>query len=141
VSIAADSRSVTEPKEWQMNLPHHQQGLGFAGWMLLILVFGFALSVAMKLVPLYMDNSTIVGVLEGVGEEEGMAAKRAQDIEKIVQARFHVNNIRDFDYAKNINVVRDNRGAKIVLDYEVRMPMVANLDLVASFNKTVDLRD
>jgi hypothetical protein len=38
-------------------------------------------------------------------------------------------------------VVRDNRGAKIVLDYEVRMPMVANLDLVASFNKTVDLRD
>lgn len=73
-----------------MNLPHHQQGLGFAGWMLLILVFGFALSVAMKLVPLYMDNSTIVGVLEGVGEEEGMAAKRAQDIEKIEIGRAHV---------------------------------------------------
>jgi hypothetical protein len=124
-----------------MNLPYHQQGLGFTGWLLMILVFGFALTVGMKVAPLYMDNTTIVGIIEGVGAEEGMSAKRPSEIEKIIKARFHINNIRDFDYANNINVVRDNRGARIVLDYEIRMPMVANLDMVASFNKTVELRD
>ena len=124
-----------------MNLPLQQLGLGAIGWLILIMAFGGLLTIGLKVAPIYADNITIVRVLEGVAAEAGMANKSASELDKIIKARLNVNNIRDFNYAKSLLILRDNRGVRIVLDYEVRVSLVYNLDLIASFNKTVTLRD
>jgi len=92
-------------------------------------------------VPVYTDNATIERILDGLAAEPEMGSKSTGAIDKIIKARFHVNNIRDFDYSKNLTIVRNNDGARIILDYEVRVPLVYNLDLIASFNKTVALQN
>jgi hypothetical protein len=124
-----------------MGLPQHQRGLGAIGWLVLVFVFGSLLTLGLKVVPVYTDNATIERILDGLAAEPEMGSKSTGAIDKIIKARFHVNNIRDFDYSKNLTIVRDNDGARIILDYEVRVPLVYNLDLIASFNKTVALQN
>ena len=124
-----------------MGLPQHQRGLGAIGWLVLVFVFGSLLTLGLKVVPVYPDNATIERILDGLAAEPEMGSKSTGAIDKIIKARFHVNNIRDFDYSKNLTIVRDNDGARIILDYEVRVPLVYNLDLIASFNKTVALQN
>jgi len=124
-----------------MNLPRYQQGLGAIGWLILVFVFGGLLTFGLKVAPIYADNATIEKILDGVAAEPGVGSKDTGEIDRIIKARFHVNNIRDFDYSKNLTIVRDNAGARLVLSYEVRVPLVYNLDLIASFNKTVALQD
>ena len=124
-----------------MGLPQHQRGLGAIGWLVLVFVFGSLLTLGLKVVPVYTDNATIERILDGLAAEPEMGSKSTDAIDKIIKARFHVNNIRDFDYSKNLTIVRDNDGARIILDYEVRVPLVYNLDLIASFNKTVALQN
>ena len=124
-----------------MGLPQHQRGLGAIGWLVLVFVFGSLLTLGLKVVPVYTDNATIERILDGLAAEPEMGSKSTGAIDKIIKARFHVNNIRDFDYSKTLTIVRDNDGARIILDYEVRVPLVYNLDLIASFNKTVALQN
>ncbi|MDB9916399.1 DUF4845 domain-containing protein [Pseudomonadales bacterium] len=124
-----------------MNLSQPQKGLGAIAWLVLVFVFGSLLTLGLKVVPIYTDNATIERILDGLATEPEMGSKGTGAIDKIIKARFHVNNIRDFDYSKNLTIVRDNGGAHIVLDYEVRVPLIYNLDLIASFNKTVALQD
>jgi hypothetical protein len=122
-----------------MNFAHNQRGLGVAGWLMMILIFGGALTIGLKLFPLYMDHNTMSGVLDGLAEEEGLGAKRISTIRETVLQRFKVNNIRDFDHQNNMEIRRDNNGTLVILDYEVRVPLVHNVDLVASFDKQVRL--
>lgn len=123
------------------SFPSRQRGVGFAGWLILILVFGGLLTVGTKLFPVYMDHSTMSNLLDKIAEEDGMAEKPKSEINKIVTNRFKLNNIRNFDVDQNIQVNRTKNGTQVVLDYEVRLPVIANLDVIASFNKEVELRN
>ena len=45
------------------------------------------------------------------------------------------------EQGENVKFKRRNRGIDIVLDYEVRVPLISNLELIASFKKEVELND
>jgi len=47
-----------------MNFPHHQRGMGFASWLLVILVLGSILTVVLKLAPHYIDYNTISSIMD-----------------------------------------------------------------------------
>lgn len=124
-----------------MSFPRYQKGMGFVGWMLLILIFGGVLTVGLRLFPHYMDHNTVAGVLDGLGEVEGLGSQPTATIRDRMKKRFNVNNVRDFPVDEYIEIDRSGTEARIVMDYEVRVPVVYNLDLVATFNKQVRLRN
>ena len=123
------------------SLPFRQRGVGFAGWLILILVFGGLLSVGTKLVPVYMNHNTIAKLIGKLAEENGMAIKTKSEISRIVNNRMKLNNIRDFKIDDHLEINRTKNGTELVLDYEIRVPVVSNLDLIASFNEEVELRN
>ncbi len=120
--------------------PPGQRGVGFAGWLIIILVLGGILSIGTKLVPVYMDNNTIAGLMDKLAEEPDMSMKNKAEVFKILTNRMKLNNIRDFKVEDNMDLVRTKDGSTLVLDYEHRIPVIANLDLIASFHKEVALR-
>lgn len=124
-----------------MVFPKKQAGLSFVGWMILILVFGGGLSIGLKLVPLYIDYNIITKVMNEIGTESGAALRTDADIRESLKKRFSMNNIRDFDIKKNISFDRAAEHAEMVLDYKVDLPLVANVDLLVSFHKEVELRN
>ncbi len=111
------------------------------GWIIIILIVGGGVSMGSKLIPLYMDHNTMESVLDKLATEEGVALKSDTAIRDMLKKRFRLNNIRDFAVDDLVEVVRSGRGAEVVLDYEVRLPMIANLDVIASFEKSIELKD
>jgi hypothetical protein len=114
-----------------------QLGLGMIGWLFILMLFGGVLTMAMKLVPLYTEHRTMSGVLDGLALEDGLVSKRNVDIQDMILKRFSINNVRDFDWKKNMAIKREEGGVKVVLDYEARVPLMGNVDLVATFYKEV----
>jgi hypothetical protein len=113
---------------------------GVGSWIFIILVFGGSLSMGLKLVPLYMNHNTMSSVLDAMAEEDGLAARRTNDLQQMMMQRFKMNNIREFDVKENVEIKRSSNGTEIIMDYEVRIPLVQNLDLIAAFEKSVELR-
>lgn len=122
------------------SFPHKQRGVGFAGWLIIILLLGGVLSIGTKLVPVYLDNNTISDLMDKLSEEPDMSIKNKAEIFKILTNRLKLNNIRDFKVDENMDVVRTKDGTALVLNYEQRVPVAGNLDLIASFHKEVMLR-
>jgi|AntAceMinimDraft_12_1070368.scaffolds.fasta_scaffold89273_2 hypothetical protein len=123
------------------HLSYQQQGMGLTGWLFVIAIFGFALTISMKTLPLYLNHNTMLKVMTGMAEEKGMASKSSTQINKILEQRFRVNNILEFNYKDNVTLVRDDRSVTVTLAYEERVPLIRNLDLIASFNDSVELKD
>ena len=111
------------------------------GYIIAILVLGALITMGARLGPLYMDHNTMSSIMDGMSEEEGLGSKRDSQIIDMMIQRFKLNNIRDFPVKEHVEVKRGKRGTDIILDYEVRIPMVHNLDVIASFNKEIELRD
>ncbi len=125
----------------KIHFPRKQAGMGAVGWMLMLAVFGSVLTVGLKLVPLYLDHNIMSKILDGLAEEEGVSQKRDGTISKMIQKRFKLNNIRDFKVRDNVEVKRSRDGVDIIMDYEVRLKFAGNVDLIASFDKSVKLKN
>lgn len=123
------------------NLNRSRQHGSIGGIILGVLVFGSALSLGAKLIPLYMDHNTMSTIMDKMAEEDGLGIKTDSQLLDVMKQRFKLNNIRDFPIHEHVEIKRSGRGTDVVLDYEVRMPLIQNIDMIASFNKQIELRD
>ena len=105
-----------------------------------IFVLGFVLFVAfigMKIGPIYMEYFSVVSAMNGVASERGSANLSPFDIRVKVLNRLYVSyteNVKE----KHIKLTRGN-GVHLRVVYEVRKPVIGNLDVVAKFDRTVRL--
>lgn len=118
-----------------------RQGGGAGTIILAILIFGGILTLGARLGPLYLDHNTMSSVLDKMAEEPGLASNSDGQLREILKKRFKLNNIREFDIKEHVKFPRNGQGTSVVLDYEVRMPLAGNVDMIASFNKTVELKN
>ena len=126
----------------KMNKLNRSRQRGSMGGIILgVLVFGSALSLGAKLIPLYMDHNTMSTIMDKMAEENGLGIKTDAQLIDVMKQRFKLNNIRDFPIHEHVEFKRSGRGTDVVLDYEVRMPLIQNIDMIASFNKQIELRD
>jgi hypothetical protein len=79
-------------------------------------------------------------VLDGMAAETGLIHQSDRTIGQAIDKRFRVNGVRTFDIAENIKINRTSNGVELVMDYELRMDLIRNIDMVLSFDKTVELR-
>ena len=118
-----------------MNFPHHQRGMGFASWLLVILVLGSILTVVLKLAPHYIDYNTISSIMDETVTENGMAAKNKAQLISAMEKKLKINQIRTFPLEENLTLKSTKDGSQVILDYEVREALVSNVDVVLSFDK------
>lgn len=113
-----------------------QSGLTMISWILLIGLIGFVGIFGFKLIPIYMEYSSINSALM-------TAAKNATSGESPAQLRVSISGLFDVN---SINVIKpedvdikvdpDTKAMVMDLDYEARTNFVANIDLVVHFQKS-----
>ncbi len=106
-----------------------------------IFVLGFVLFVAflgMKIGPIYMEYYSVVSAMNGVADERGSANYSPYDIRVKVLNRLYVSYSAENVKEKHIKITRKN-GVYLSIAYEVRKPVIGNLDVVAKFSKSVRL--
>lgn len=123
-----------------MNSAKRQAGLGFAGWLILVMLFGGVMTIGMKLFPVFLDNSTMSRVLDDLSDESGLGSRPDRIIYEIITKRFKINNIREYKIRDIIKIRRTNDRTDVIMSYETRVPFIGNVDLIASFHKEIVLR-
>ncbi len=117
----------------------NQCGASFVFWVLVVALFGFLLMAGVKLFPIYYRGLSVKTFVEDIAAElDGKNPSRKQVWQKIAK-RLDVNGIRNI---KRDDMVfeKDKKKTYIGLDYEERIPLAGNIDVVVMFNyrQTID---
>ena len=116
-----------------------QIGATFITWLMLAGILGFLAVAGLKLIPVYMEYGTIVSVMEDVAKEQSPGKKSPTTIWKSIDKRLHINNVR-YIKKENFKYERGNLADTMTIKYEVRTPLFGNLDAVAKFEKSMDVK-
>lgn len=122
---------------WTMKI-YKQGGMTLIGFMIVLSFVIFVSYIGMKIGPIYMEYYSVVSAMNGVASERGSANLSPYDIRVKVLNRLYVSYSADNVKERDIKLVRNN-GLNLRIAYEVRKPVIGNLDVVAKFDKTVRL--
>ena len=118
-----------------------QQGLSALGWLLVIMVAGFALLCAFRVAPPYFDNIYVKDALKSLIELEnpstGFDNVTNEAIKKHLGNYFLINNVRG-EATRAIEIERTRRKFLVNINYEVRVPLIYNIDVVMTFANQFD---
>lgn len=122
-----------------LKLIKHQRGLGMLQWALVIAVVGFFLIFAFKVIPLYAENRYVESALRSLDNSgEKLEQMTDAEIKKKLTSFYMINNVRSEGPNNNIKILRESEKALVTVDYETRVPLFYNIDLVLSFQNHLD---
>ena len=117
---------------------NRQRGASGLVMLVMVLFFGSLLTLLLKLGPAYMDDYTIQEVLEGLNDTKELSEMGPAEVRSLINKRLSVNNIRTLS-TEGIAVDKDGGQVLIVVDYEVRSPVISNIDAVMYFKHAYDM--
>ena len=115
-----------------------QSGLSLVGFLVVLAVVGFAAYVGMKLFPMYQEYYSVRSAMKGLANEPGVADMDPAKVQDLFFRRLYINYSENVK-PQNVKFERMEGGWKMRVNYEVRRPLVGNLDVVGKFDKTQDL--
>ena len=121
-----------------MKVRRKQGGLTLIGFLIVLAMVIFVAFIGMKIAPIYMEYYSVVSAMNGVASERGSANLSPYDIRVKVLNRLYVSYSAENVKEQHIKLTRSN-GVNLRIAYEVRKPVIGNLDVVAKFDRTVKL--
>lgn len=116
-----------------------QAGFSLVQWLLVIVVAGFLLLFAFRVVPLYAENQYVVSALKSLNDSgRRLTDMSDSDIRKHLANFYMINNVSSEGPTKNIKVDRSSDKLVVTIDYESRVNLFHNIDLVLSFQNHLD---
>jgi hypothetical protein len=108
------------------------------GWLIVLALIAFFTLLVLRLLPLYLNNYKIVGSLESLKEEPYLTQKPMTEIQQLLLRRFDINSV---DHVTKDNIAIQNKQGRLTVrvKYEVRTPILGNIDAVASFDDGIEL--
>ena len=115
-----------------------QRGMTLIGFIIVLGVVGLFAYVAMKLVPMYSEYYAVKQALKGLQQEPGIANRDPAKIQDLFFRRLYISYAENVKPA-NVKIERIEGGWNMSVDYEVRKPLMGNLDVVAKFATAEEL--
>jgi hypothetical protein len=114
------------------------RGITLIGFLFLLIVAGFFAYLAMKLVPLYTEYFGVVKSLEQLRDDAGAQNKSLAEIKNDLGLKFSAQYVDDLP-PQAIQMHHEGGASIVTIEYERRVHFFYNIDLVASFTKSVNL--
>ena len=115
---------------------NRQTGLTTLTWLLVVMAAGFFLVCLVKIGPVYMESWTVKSIITQAAEEaRGEGLGKAQVHERISK-KLLINTVAGMTLA---DVEVSGQGDDMVIDaaYEVRKPLMFNIDVVVKFDDMI----
>ena len=116
---------------------HSQRGAGLFTTLIFLALLGLAALTAVKLVPVYMEYSTVKKELQTVAESLGNKKASPREVWRRLAKRLDVNNINDISEQDLIVETVDGE-RRMRIEYEVIRPFLGNIDFLVTFKAEVD---
>jgi hypothetical protein len=115
-----------------------QRGMTLIGFIIVLAVIGFAAYIGMKLVPMYSEFYAVKSALKGLKAEPGIANQAPAKIQDLFFRRLYISYSENVK-PTNVTLERADGGWVMSVDYEVRKPLIGNLDVVGKFSTSESL--
>jgi anion-transporting ArsA/GET3 family ATPase len=116
-----------------MHLIRRQAGVTGIGWMIILGLMGFFVFLTLKMLPSYLDYFKVAAALESL-EKETMSTP--VEIRKHLERQFDVSFVTVIT-PKQIKIKNAGQAFNVTAKYDDRVHMVANVDIVMSYDKQV----
>lgn len=116
-----------------------QSGMTLIGFIIVLAVAGVFVYMGMKVIPMYSEYYAVKQAINGLADEPGIASMDTGKIRDLFFRRLYVSyaeHVKD----ENVKLIRKEAGWMMTVDYEVRRPLIANLDVVGNFHAEKELR-
>ena len=107
------------------------------GFVLALATLIFVAYLGMRIVPIYINYYSVVRAMDGMQETPGLARKTPMVIRDALYDRLWVSYMDDLT-DKNVKITRSN-GVNVRVVYAIREPIIGNLDIIVSFDRSVKL--
>ncbi|AOS98463.1 hypothetical protein AUP74_03097 [Microbulbifer aggregans] len=114
-----------------------QRGMSYWGWLMVVAVFGFVLTCVSKMGPAYIDAYYVDEGLRKLAENPSLRDLNRGEIKRELDRFFLINNVRG-EPTKAVQVIRGADSMLVSVDYELRQPLIYNIDVVMKFNKQLN---
>jgi hypothetical protein len=115
-----------------------QQGMTLIGFILVLAVAGVFIYMGMKLIPMYSEYYSVKQAMEGLSQE-GAGGYDAAKVKDLFFRRLYTSYAENVK-PENVKLVRKDSGWMMTVDYEVRRPLIANIDVVGHFVAEKELK-
>ena len=115
-----------------------QSGMTLIGFVIVLGVVGLFAYVGMKLLPMYSEYYAVRQALKGLQSEPGIANRDPAKIQDLFFRRLYISYAEDVK-PEHVKITRGDNGWVMAVNYEVRKPVIANLDVVGKFSATEKL--
>ncbi len=116
-----------------------QHGLTLIGFIMVLALVIFFSYIAMRIVPLYLEYHALVNAMQTLKDDPGAVKMTPARIKNKLINSLWVSYATDNIQRKHMKVTRKN-GLQVRVAYEVRRDFIGNIDLILSFDRTVQLK-
>lgn len=121
-----------------MKSADRQRGMTAIGWLMVLGLIAFFSLIGLRLVPVYLEYFSVVTALESLKNSDASSDAPRQVVDALMR-RLDISDVKSVKPA-NVKVLNEGGALKVAVNYEVRVPLMGNLDALATFNKSVELR-
>jgi len=114
-----------------------QQGVTAIGWLIILGLIAFFVTLALKLFPVYSENFNVKSSLKSMEKTQGLYKNSTAKIRSLLQRKLDINNVKSVT-KKNVKINKRNGVVVINVNYSVKVPLVGALSLVADFYETAE---
>jgi hypothetical protein len=117
-----------------------QHGITLIGFAIVLVIVGFFVYAAMKLIPVYTEYFGVVKSMKSLQSEPGIESMGIEEIRRKLDLSFNVQYVDTTDVPlQNVTLITSNGQRSLNVTYSVDKPFVYNIDLLVHFNYTLDL--
>jgi uncharacterized protein DUF4845 len=116
-----------------------QRGATLLGMLVILAILGFALYGAIRLTPVFFEYMAVSRALEQTAKDHADGPTTPQDLRTSLERRWTVEDIHSLT-VKDIEIKKTGGGWTMRAWYRAEAPFIANVSLVADFDKTVTIR-
>lgn len=111
-----------------------QRGITLIGFIMLLAVVGVFLFVGFKLFPVYAEYYSAVTDLKASCQESDAPDASLQEMRNKLDRRFNISYVESINTSKDLKIIKEGDMKLLNIKYEVRRPLIYNLDFVAKFD-------
>lgn len=120
-------------------LPQRQQGLGMWGMLFVFLVIGFVALVTMKCLPIYLNQLKVETAITAIADDSSFSKASPFEIRRALQRRWDIDDVKHLK-TKDVKIQRADNTRVMSYDYEVKVPLFANISIVVQFKASKRIR-
>jgi Domain of unknown function (DUF4845) len=116
-----------------------QRGMTFIGLLCILALVGAIGYAGLRLVPLYLNYMKVARSMDAAAADAKGENPDPGMLRSSLERHWEIEDITGVD-AKDVEVVKDERGISLHVAYDDSAPYAANVSLAVHFDKTVKIR-